>query len=41
MASHQSGTMTNPYDVYVKQVLDTLPKALQTGDNGFDVPPDY
>ncbi len=39
MASHQSRTMTNPYDVYVKQVLDTLPKALQTGDNDFKVPP--
>ncbi|MBK0383630.1 sulfatase [Pedobacter sp. SD-b] len=39
MGSHQSRTMTNPYDVYVKQVLDTLPKALQTGDNDFKVPP--
>lgn len=37
--SHQSRVMTNPYDIYVKQVLDSLPKSFQTSDNDFKVPP--
>lgn len=39
--SHQSKTMTNPYHLYEKQVLDLLPDSLKVGDNDFQMPPFY
>ena len=39
--SHQSKTMTNPYDIYKKQVLDSLPDSLEVSDNSFQMPPFY
>lgn len=39
--SHQSKTMTNPYDMYKEQVLDLLPDSLEVGDNDFQMPPFY
>lgn len=39
--SHQSRTMTNPYHMYEKQVLDLLPDSLEVGDNDFQMPPFY
>lgn len=39
--SHQSKTMTNPYDIYKKQVLDLLPDSLEVSDNDFQMPPFY
>lgn len=39
MDSHQSRTMTNPYDVYKKQVLDVLPIEKQVSDNVIEIPP--
>ncbi|MEQ8582601.1 MAG: sulfatase-like hydrolase/transferase [Marinoscillum sp.] len=40
-ASHQSRTMTNPYDLYQKQVLDQLPDHLKVADDDFEMPPYY
>lgn len=37
--SHQSRTMTDPYDTYVKNVLDVLPTNLQVGEKDFVMPP--
>lgn len=37
--SHQSRVMTNPYEIYTKQVLTNLPKSLQTQDTDFKIPP--
>lgn len=39
--SHQSRTMTNPYELYQKQVLSFLPESLKVGDNDFKMPPFY
>ncbi len=39
--SHQSRTMTNPYHMYEKQVLDLLPDSLEVSDNDFQMPPFY
>lgn len=41
MDSHQSRTMTDSYDNYVKQVLDQLPENERIGENDFEVPPFY
>ncbi|MGI8636255.1 MAG: sulfatase family protein [Segetibacter sp.] len=41
MDSHQSRTMTDSYDKYVKEVIDELPVADRIGDNDFEVPPFY
>ncbi len=40
-ASHQSRTMTNPYSLYQKQVLEHLPDSLKVGDDEFEMPPFY
>ena len=37
--SHQSRTMTNPYDLYIKQVLNELPADKQIADTDFIPPP--
>lgn len=39
--SHQSRTMTNPYEWYEKEVLDKLPEEDRIGDNEFEMPPFY
>ena len=39
--SHQSRTMTNPYDWYVTEVLEQLPEEERIGENEFDMPPFY
>lgn len=41
MDSHQSRTMTDPYDQYKKKVLDQLPETDRIGENDFKVPPFY
>lgn len=41
MDSHQSRTMTLPYEWYVETVLDQLPKEDQIGENDFNMPPIY
>ena len=41
MDSHQSRTMTMPYDWYQEHVLDKLPEKARIGDNAFDMPPIY
>ncbi|WP_157557857.1 sulfatase-like hydrolase/transferase [Niabella aurantiaca] len=40
-ASHQSNTMTNPYDRYVKAVLSNLDKEAIIADDAFEMPPFY
>jgi len=39
--SHQSRTMTYPYDKYKTMVLDQLDKAEHIGENAFEMPPFY
>lgn len=39
--SHQSRTMTNPYESYQKEVFDQLPEADRIGENDFEMPPFY
>ena len=41
MDSHQSRTMTLPYDWYVKNVLEKLPLKDRIGDDKFSLPPFY
>src|SRR5690606_32082530 len=41
MDSHQSRTMTSPYEQYKKMVLDQLPEADHISENEFDLPPIY
>ncbi len=41
MDSHQSRTMTNPYEWYQREVLAQLPEEDHIGDNDFDMPPFY
>ncbi len=41
MESHQSRTMTNSYDWYLKNVLDMLPQQDRIGENAFELPPFY
>lgn len=41
MDSHQSRTMTTPYETYKKQVLEQLPEAERISDTAFDMPPFY
>ncbi len=41
MDSHQSRTMTLPYDWYIKNVWDSLPKEDRIGENDFKMPPFY
>jgi len=41
MDSHQSRTMTFPYQTYAKQVLDELTPDEIISDNSFDLPPFY
>lgn len=41
MASHQSNTMTNPYDHYEKAVLNNLDKNEIVADDAFEMPPFY
>lgn len=40
-ASHQSNTMTNPYEQYKKAVLEHLDKKETIGDDAFEMPPFY
>ncbi len=39
--SHQSRTMTQPYDWYLENVLDSLPAGDRIGENEFEMPPIY
>mgnify|MGYP000495229681 CR=1 FL=1 len=39
--SHQSRTMTNPYESYRKEVFDQLPEADRIIENDFEMPPFY
>lgn len=39
--SHQSRTMTNPYEWYVTEVLEQLPEEDRIGENEFEMPPFY
>lgn len=39
MDSHQSRTMTDAYQTYVKEVLDELPESDRIGEQDFDMPP--
>lgn len=39
--SHQSRTMTNPYDWYEEEVLHALPETDRIGENDFPMPPFY
>ncbi|KAA0992639.1 sulfatase family protein [Dyadobacter aurulentus] len=39
--SHQSRTMTDAYDKYVKNVLDQLPENERIAENAFEMPPIY
>jgi len=39
--SHQSRTMTNPYEWYLENVLEQLPEKDRIGENEFDMPPIY
>ena len=41
MDSHQSRTMTESYDWYLKQVLDKLPQDGRIGESEFNMPPFY
>ena len=41
MESHQSRTMTESYDWYLKKVIDALPLKDRIGDNEFQMPPIY
>jgi arylsulfatase A-like enzyme len=41
MESHQSRTMTNPYESYQKEVLDQLPEEERIGEDDFQMPPFY
>ncbi|MEO6001087.1 MAG: sulfatase, partial [Chitinophagaceae bacterium] len=41
MDSHQSRTMTDPYEKYKTEVLDRLDENERIGDNSFQVPPIY
>jgi arylsulfatase A-like enzyme len=41
MDSHQSRTMTESYDWYLKNVLDKIPEKDRIGDNDFELPPIY
>lgn len=41
MDSHQSRTMTDSYDKYLKEVIDQLPDSDRIGENDFEVPPFY
>ncbi|MES2276724.1 MAG: sulfatase-like hydrolase/transferase [Bacteroidota bacterium] len=41
MDSHQSRTMTTPYQTYLKQVINQLPPTDVIGDNAFEMPPIY
>ena len=41
MDSHQSRTMTWPYEQYKKEILDKLPEEERIGDNDFKLPPIY
>ncbi len=41
MDSHQSRTMTNTYDWYVKNVLEKLPEKDRIAENAFEMPPFY
>lgn len=41
MDSHQSRTMTSPYEQYKKMVLDQLPQEDHINENEFDLPPFY
>ncbi len=41
MDSHQSRTMTFPYDWYEENILNKLPLSDRTGDNEFVMPPFY
>ena len=41
MESHQSRTMTESYDWYIKKVIDALPLKDRIGDNEFEMPPFY
>lgn len=41
MDSHQSRTMTESYQWYLKNVLDELPESDRIGDNEFQMPPFY
>ncbi len=39
--SHQSRTMTHPYDWYLKNVLEQLPKDERIAEDAFEMPPFY
>jgi arylsulfatase A-like enzyme len=39
--SHQSRTMTDPYEKYKKEVLDELPEVDRIAENAFEMPPIY
>ncbi|MEX2232477.1 MAG: sulfatase [Cyclobacteriaceae bacterium] len=39
--SHQSRTMTHPYEWYQQHVLEQLPEDKRIGDNDFEMPPFY
>jgi len=39
--SHQSRTMTNPYEWYLEEVLYQLPEEERIGENEFEMPPFY
>lgn len=39
--SHQSRTMSMPYEWYLKNVLDHLPEEERIGENAFEMPPFY
>ena len=41
MDSHQSRTMTDSYDKYIKEVIDQLPDSDRIGENDFEMPPFY
>ncbi|MFH4966788.1 sulfatase [Gaetbulibacter sp. M240] len=41
MDSHQSRTMTTPYETYKKSVLDELPQELHISEDSFNMPPIY
>ena len=41
MDSHQSRTMSEPYNWYLTNVLDKLPEQERIGQNEFDMPPFY
>lgn len=41
MDSHQSRTMTDSYDKYLKEVINQLPDSDRIGENEFEMPPFY